>query len=194
MRMIRPLARLLLILTLALGGCRVLGSASPRSQQGGGLVCAVYFSPHGGCTEHVVQAIQAARTSILVQAYSFTSQPITRVLIDASRRGVKVDVILDKSQEHERRSTAPWLASSGVPVEVDAAHAIAHDKVMVIDGQTVLTGSFNFTEAAEERNAENVLVVRDPALAAQYAANWRAHRAHAMSYPERRDADQRTTR
>ena len=141
-----------------------------------------------------MQAIRAAHSSILVQAYSFTSQPITRALIDASRRGVKVDVILDKSQERERHSTAEWLARSGVPVEVDAVHAIAHNKVMVIDGETVLTGSFNFTTAAEERNAENLLLVQDPALAARYAANWQAHRVHATPYAERREETQRSTR
>jgi len=190
----RLLARLGLAVLLVLTGCRGLGSNRSGSGNDQGPVCAVYFSPHGGCTEHVVQAIRSARTSIFVQAYSFTSQPITHALIDAYRRGVKVDVILDKSQEHERHSTAEWLARSGVPVEVDAVHAIAHNKVMVIDGQTVLTGSFNFTEAAEQRNAENLLVVQDPTLAAQYAANWQAHRVHATPYAGPRGETRQPTR
>jgi len=65
---------------------------------------------------------------------------------------------------------------------IDGVHAIAHNKVMIIDGQTVITGSFNFTTAAERQNAENLLVVRDHALAARYAENWRAHAEHSTPY------------
>ena len=65
---------------------------------------------------------------------------------------------------------------------IDANHAIAHNKVIVIDGETVVTGSFNFTKAAQEKNAENVLIIRDPAVAAQYAQNWETHRQHSQPY------------
>lgn len=61
-----------------------------------------------------------------------------------------------------------------MPVLIDAKHAIAHNKVIVIDGETVLTGSFNFTKAAQDKNAENLLILHDRKLAAQYAENWRA--------------------
>ena len=56
---------------------------------------------------------------------------------------------------------------------------------MVIDGETVITGSFNFTKAAEESNAENLLVIQDPVLAAKYLANWSAHAEHSESYAGR---------
>jgi phosphatidylserine/phosphatidylglycerophosphate/cardiolipin synthase-like enzyme len=61
-------------------------------------------------------------------------------------------------------------------------YAIAHNKVIVIDSETVLTGSFNFTKAAQEKNAENLLIIRDPALAAQYTQNWDTHRQHSQPY------------
>jgi len=77
------------------------------------------------------------------------------------------------------------LANQGVPTMIDANHAIAHHKVIVIDGETVLTGSFNFTKAAQEKNAENLLIIRDPALAAQYTANWQAHAQHSQPYAGR---------
>jgi phosphatidylserine/phosphatidylglycerophosphate/cardiolipin synthase-like enzyme len=67
-----------------------------------------------------------------------------------------VQVILDKSQRTEKYSSADFLANQGVPTMIDAHHAIAHNKVIVIDGETVLTGSFNFTKAAQEKNAEHV--------------------------------------
>jgi phosphatidylserine/phosphatidylglycerophosphate/cardiolipin synthase-like enzyme len=143
----------------------------------------VYFSPHGGCQQAVVAAIATARKSILVQAYSFTSAPIAAALKEAHDRGVDVRVILDKSQRTEHYSGLTFLVHAGVPVWVDSAHAIAHNKVMVIDGETVITGSFNFTKAAEEKNSENLLVLKDANLALLYAENWESHRHHSEAQP-----------
>jgi phosphatidylserine/phosphatidylglycerophosphate/cardiolipin synthase-like enzyme len=142
----------------------------------------ICFSPHGGCTEAVVSEIDHARTSILVQAYSFTSVPIAKALVDAHHRGVQVHAILDHSQRSEKYTEADFLVHAGIPTLIDAKHAIAHNKVMVIDGQVVLTGSFNFTKAAEESNAENLLIIRDEAIAAKYTANWQQHAAHSEPY------------
>jgi phosphatidylserine/phosphatidylglycerophosphate/cardiolipin synthase-like enzyme len=142
------------------------------------LVC---FSPppQGGCdpTETVVQQIGAARKTILVQAYALTSREIATALVDAKHRAVDVRVIVDRSQLREDRSDAfavQRLTSSGVPVWVDSISGIAHNKVMVIDGAIVITGSFNFTWSAEHKNAENLLVIRDPSVASQYEQNWNA--------------------
>jgi phosphatidylserine/phosphatidylglycerophosphate/cardiolipin synthase-like enzyme len=144
----------------------------------------VYFSPHGGCTEAVVREIGAARSTVYVQAYSFTSAPIAQALADAEARGVQVEVILDKSNRTARYSGADFLIHHGIPTHIDAAHAIAHNKVMIIDGQVVLTGSFNFTKAAEGHNAENLLVLRNPALAAEYLRNWKIHALHSPFYQQ----------
>jgi len=149
---------------------------------GGMQVC---FSPPlpQGCdpTQTIVQAINAANQQVLVQAYSFTAAPIAKSIVDAKRRGLDVRVILDKSNLREGYSAATFLEHAGVPVFIDSAHAIAHNKVMVIDGQTVITGSFNFTKAAEERNAENLVVLRDPTVASQYVQNWNLHAAHSQA-------------
>lgn len=142
----------------------------------------VYFSPRGGATEAVVKALQRATNTIFVQAYSFTSAPIARALVDAQHRGCKVQVILDKSQRTEKYSEADFLVNEGVPTRIDAQHAIAHNKVMILDGSIVLTGSFNFTRAAEEHNAENLLIINDPVLAKQYRENWEAHALHAEPF------------
>jgi phosphatidylserine/phosphatidylglycerophosphate/cardiolipin synthase-like enzyme len=94
-----------------------------------------------------------------------------------------IEVILDKSQWTEKYSGATYLANHKIPVLIDDKHAIAHNKVMIIDGNTVITGSFNFTKAAEEKNAENVIVLKDnPALAQRYAQNWRTHAKHSVAY------------
>ena len=142
----------------------------------------VYFSPRGGCTKAITDAIGQAKQSIFVQAYSFTSYPIAQALIDAEKRGLKVEAILDKGQLHEKKTKLGLLAKGGIPVRLDGVHAIAHNKVMVVDGKTVITGSFNFTNAAEERNAENLLIVDDAVLAAQYTSNWQIHQKHSEPY------------
>jgi phosphatidylserine/phosphatidylglycerophosphate/cardiolipin synthase-like enzyme len=142
----------------------------------------VFFSPNGGCTDAVVENLQKATNAVYVQAYSFTSVPIAKALVNARQRGVKVEVILDKSQRTEQYSSAKFLLDYAVPTWIDAKHAIAHNKIMVIDGSTVLTGSFNFTKAAEESNAENLLVIHDQKLAGRYLTNWQDHQKHSEVY------------
>jgi phosphatidylserine/phosphatidylglycerophosphate/cardiolipin synthase-like enzyme len=145
----------------------------------------VYFSPHGGCTEAIIAKIDNARSEILIQAYSFTSAPIAKALVQAHKRGVKVEAILDKSQRTEKYTSATFLANSGIPTFIDARHAIAHNKVMIIDGETVITGSFNFTKAAEEKNAENLLIIKSRELASIYIDNWKRHKEHSEVYKAR---------
>ena len=145
----------------------------------------VYFSPKGGCTEAIVNEISHAKSEIYVQAYSFTSAPIAKALVDAYKRGIKVEAILDKSQKKERYTSATFLANSGIPTYIDSKHAIAHNKIMVIDKETVITGSFNFTKAAEEKNAENLLILKNKEMASQYLMNWSKHKNHSDSYSGR---------
>jgi phosphatidylserine/phosphatidylglycerophosphate/cardiolipin synthase-like enzyme len=131
----------------------------------------VYFSPNGGCTDAIARELDKAQSTVLVQAYSFTSYKIAKGLLDAHKRGVKVEIILDKSQKSDQYSSADFLANSGMSVKIDSEHAIAHNKVMVINGVTVITGSFNFTKPAEENNAENLLMIHDKKLAERYTKN-----------------------
>jgi phosphatidylserine/phosphatidylglycerophosphate/cardiolipin synthase-like enzyme len=146
----------------------------------------VYFSPCGGATEAIVREIDQAKREILVQAYSFTSPQIAQALVQAWKRGVKVEAVLDKSQRKERYTGATFLNNAGVPVMIDAKHAIAHNKIMVIDRETLITGSFNFTKAAEEKNAENLLVIKgNKPLVNRYLENYRGHKGHAEPYERR---------
>lgn len=117
----------------------------------------VCFTPDQDCTGELVQSIDNAKQSILVQAYSFTSKPIAEALVGAKRHGVDVKVILDESQIKERNSVLSYLVSQQIPIWIDYRVAIAHNKVMIFDGQSVATGSFNFTRGAQ-RNAENLLI------------------------------------
>ncbi len=146
---------------------------------------AVYFSPKGDCTEAIVNEISHAKSEIYVQAYSFTSAPIAKALVDAHKRGIKVEVILDKSQRKERYTSATFLANGGIPTYIDSVHAIAHNKIIVIDKETVITGSFNFTKSAEEKNAENLLILQSKELASKYLMNWTKHKSHSEPYSGR---------
>ena len=162
-------------------------SPLPASPQEKPVTCnwEVYFSPKGGCTDAITKELDKAKSTILVQAYSFTSASIAKALLNAHKRGVKVEVILDKSQRTQQYSSATFLYNSGIPTKIDAKHAIAHNKVMIIDGETVITGSFNFTKAAEESNAENLLVIHDKKLAERYVKNWQEHAQHSEIYAGR---------
>ncbi len=142
----------------------------------------VYFSPDGGGTTAIVKAIENAKSEILVQAYSFTSAPIAKALVDAHKRGVHIEIILDKSNNTAKYSAADFTAHAGIPTYIDAQHAIAHNKIMIIDRETVITGSFNFTKAAEEKNAENLIIIKSKALAKTYADNWNRHEGHSEVY------------
>jgi phosphatidylserine/phosphatidylglycerophosphate/cardiolipin synthase-like enzyme len=145
----------------------------------------VYFSPNGGCADAIIKEITHAKSEILIQAYSFTSAPIAKALVGAHKRGVKVEAVLDKSQRSEKYTSASFLANSGIPTFIDAHHAIAHNKIMIIDKSTVITGSFNFTKAAEEKNAENLLIIKSEELAGIYIDNWNKHRQHSEVYEAR---------
>lgn len=142
----------------------------------------VCFTPFGDCTDLITKTISKAKKSILVQAYYFTSDPIADALIDAHERGVDVEVLLDKSQPRAKYSVISYLYDNGVPTFVDDKHAIAHNKIMIIDGETVITGSFNFTNAAEEKNAENLVIIDSKDLARIYADNFRVHKNHSVIY------------
>ena len=142
----------------------------------------VCFSPGGGCTEAIAKEISLAKEEILVQAYSFTSATIAKALVDAHKRGVHVEVILDKSQRSHNYSSADFMNNADIPSYIDSVHAIAHNKIMVIDKRVVITGSFNFTKAAEDKNAENLLIIRSRSLAKLYLDNWKMHKEHSQEY------------
>ena len=139
------------------------------------------FVPQRACVGAIAGAIDAARRTVRVQAYGFTSAPILAALLRAKARGVDVRLLLDKVNDwggrQETRSGAGAAEAAGIPVAIDDRPAIAHSKVIVIDGRLVIGGSYNYTASAERRNAENVLFIESPAVAGWFAANWRARQA-----------------
>jgi phosphatidylserine/phosphatidylglycerophosphate/cardiolipin synthase-like enzyme len=145
---------------------------------------AVYFSPNGGAAHAILKSIRRAQETILVQAYLLHSTRLAEALVRARQRGVQVHVILDaKAQPHDPPVPAvARLLGAGVTVSFDEWHESAHDKVMILDGATVITGSYNWTLAAEHDNGENLLVIKDRRLAGAYTENWRRHADHSIPY------------
>ncbi|MBA2660520.1 MAG: phospholipase D family protein [Nitrosospira sp.] len=148
----------------------------------------VAFTPGDDAGKLIADAINSAQRQVLVQAFSFTHRKIADALISAKQRGVDVKVVADKEQSHRiPTSVIARIAAGGVPVFIDSAHNSAHNKVMVIDAGSpeaaLITGSFNFTQAAQHKNSENVLVIRgNKALTDLYLKNWRQHYEHSEPY------------
>lgn len=153
---------------------------------GRALATEVYFSPNGGAQAALVQEVGQARSEIRVMSYQMTSKHVEEALVAAQARGVDVRVIVDRSQRRATASGAQYCCAyklaAAVPTQLDAKHPIQHNKVIVIDRQTVITGSFNFSNAAEKANAENMLVLRDAALAQKYLDNWKLHSTHSEAF------------
>lgn len=152
----------------------------------------IAFSPEDDAGEIVVQAIRGAKKQVLVQAFSFTHRKIAEALIEAKRQGVDVQFIADKEQiQRMERGLVPQIAAGGVPTFIDDTHDSAHNKIMIMDAGTpqaaVITGSFNFTHAAQHKNAENLLLFRgNPQLTQAYLGNWQRHRAHSRPFEAHR--------
>jgi phosphatidylserine/phosphatidylglycerophosphate/cardiolipin synthase-like enzyme len=146
------------------------------------------FTPGDDAGKLITDAIDTAQRQVLVQAFSFTHRKIAEALVVARRRGVDVKVISDKNQIHRiPTSLISKIAAEGVPVFTDSDHDSAHNKVIVIDAgspnATLITGSFNFTHAAQYKNAENVLLIKgNGALADLYRKNWQHHYEHSLPY------------
>ena len=164
---------------LALSGC-VAGGAGTGQVQAGVSVC---FLPGENCFDRVAGEIDTAETSVLVEEYSLTNRRVIAALVAAKARGVGVQAVLDRATLRQKadggagRTGPEILAAAGIPVWIDDTVAIAHGKVLVIDERIVVGGSANLSRGAESRNAENVLTVDSPEIAARFTANWNARRA-----------------
>ncbi len=141
----------------------------------------VFFSPQGGAQQAVVEAVDHAQKQVLMQAYLFSNKAITEALIRAYKRGVDVRIIIDQKMLAKKRTTVPMLYENSVPTYIDTTHRTAHDKIIIIDSDIVITGSFNFVEAAEQSNGENLLVLRSAGLNQAYRKNWEKHFGHSQT-------------
>jgi phosphatidylserine/phosphatidylglycerophosphate/cardiolipin synthase-like enzyme len=139
---------------------------------------AVCFSPQGGCASKITAEIARAKKSVRIAGYVFTSRTIAKALVAAKEKKLEVEVVVDDTNKADSRSATAFLKENGVPVYFDSKHAIFHNKVIIIDGKRILTGSYNWTASAELKNAENVLFLTNTKLAAEYEKDFQKHKEH----------------
>lgn len=133
----------------------------------------VAFSPKQGATKLIINTIKNSEKSIFVAAYSFTSKPIADALVEAYQNGIDVKIVLDKSQRTAKYSAFLEVKNLGIPIRINSKYAIMHNKFMIVDGKILQTGSFNYSQAAENNNAENVLIISDNTkVVKQYTQKW----------------------
>lgn len=132
----------------------------------------ICFTPGQRCDIRIINAIDHAQRTIYVQAYQLTSWPIRDALVDAKARGVKIEIILDKSQNKGKYPASIFFRNMQIQVWIDKKVAIAHNKVMIIDDELVITGSYNYSKSAQERNAENVVFIKSKDIANEYLLNF----------------------
>lgn len=137
----------------------------------------VGFSPEGSARELVLSVINSSSKSIRMMAYSFTAPDIAKALVRAKERGVDVKIVVDEKGNRGRSSIAAmnYIVNHNIPLRTNSTYAIMHDKLIVSDGETVETGSFNFTSSAERRNSENAAVIWNmPQFAKMYLDHWQS--------------------
>jgi phosphatidylserine/phosphatidylglycerophosphate/cardiolipin synthase-like enzyme len=138
------------------------------------------FTPRGGCIDTVVRELRAARREVLLSGSTCSSPAIAEALVKAKLRGLRVDIVLDPSSEKDPQSDLPFLVQEGIAPLLDGTHSPAHHQAVLIDGRTLLTGSFSFTDEAEAEGAESLLVIRGhPELVKAYRQQLEAQRAGA---------------
>lgn len=128
----------------------------------------VLFSPDDGVARRIIDLLSGAQHTIEFLAFSFTSDPIGEVLLERSRAGVSVRGVVDAGQVSAAGAEFAGLRGAGLDVRLDGNEGYMHHKVLIVDGQVVLLGSYNFTRSAEEYNDEAVLIVHDPEVAGQF--------------------------
>ena len=142
------------------------------------------FNPRGGCADAVAGEIDKARSDVFIQAYSLTSKPIADAVVKAKEAGLNVEILLDRSYGYAQNSASYFAQLKGIPTYMDAKHTVAHNNIIIIDGETVITGSFTFTSEAEEKNAENLVIINAPRLAGSYLENWNLHKSHSEEFKQ----------
>lgn len=127
-----------------------------------------YFTPPHGIAAHISAQLATAKTTIHIVMYEFDSQPLSLSLELAAGRGVAVELVLDRTEAHASRNIVAGLKQAGVKLYSDSKHDRTHSKYVIGDSGWVITGSYNWTNDAELRNAENIVVIDDAVLAAAY--------------------------
>ena len=127
-----------------------------------------YFSPGDDCENAIVSSIKNANHSVKICVFTISENVITNEIIAAKKRGVSVTIITDNDKLNDKGSDIRWLADEGVRIRIDQSSSHMHHKFCIVDKEILLTGSYNWTKSAADRNQENLLVTEDPKMVKAY--------------------------
>ncbi|WMC18856.1 MAG: phospholipase D family protein [Enterobacteriaceae bacterium PSpicST2] len=121
----------------------------------------VGFSPGDTAKNIILKSINNSKTSIDIAAYSFTNKIIAKLLIKAYNRGVKIRIVADKKSNTGKYTIVKYLKKHNIKIKLNNKYLIMHNKFMIIDNNSIETGSFNYTKNAIYKNAENVILIKN---------------------------------
>lgn len=127
-----------------------------------------YFSPGDDCENAIVSFIRNAKHSIKICVFTISENVISEEIIAAKKKGVAVTIITDNDKINDKGSDIRWLADEGIRIRIDEASSHMHHKFCIVDKKILLTGSYNWTKSAADRNQENLLVTEDPKMVKAY--------------------------
>ena len=147
--------------------------AYPKIALGDGTEVVTYFSPGGDTISPLVKEIKSAEQSIHFMAFSFTHDALGNAMRDRFKSGIDVRGVFEERQANNEYSEYKAMKKAGLSVVLDKNRGAMHHKVIVIDRETVITGSYNFSKNAEKRNNENLLIIKgNSEIAAAYLAEF----------------------
>jgi len=167
----RNISTSIFLFIAVIAGClfaEEIGAPAPAKIHKSGNI-SICFSPNGNCVNEILELIQSSKKTIDAAIFSFTSLELSRALVEAKNRGVKIRVISDNAQADDKYSKYQYLKDSGIPARIDGSKGSMHDKFAVIDNKILITGSYNWSQSAETRNFENVVVIEDEKIAKIFA-------------------------
>jgi phosphatidylserine/phosphatidylglycerophosphate/cardiolipin synthase-like enzyme len=133
----------------------------------------ILFAPEDLVADRIIDLLLNSNQRVDMLAYSFTLDSLAETLVSVSQRGVTIRGVMDEGQVYDNIGTEyDRMRQAGLDFRLDGALAAMHNKVIIIDANIVILGSFNFTRSADERNDENVLIIYDPEIAALYEAEF----------------------
>lgn len=153
------------------GAQRKPGGTTPKLTIGG-VAVESYFAPEDKVVEKIVPRLHAAAKTIDFMAFSFTDDDLGAAVLDRAKAGVQVRGVFENTGSETQYSEFGKMKKAGLDVWQDGNPYLMHHKVFIIDGKTVVLGSFNFSQNAETENDENLLIIDDPALAQQFTAEF----------------------
>ncbi|MEZ9526120.1 phospholipase D-like domain-containing protein [Enterovibrio norvegicus] len=148
-------------------------------------IASSWFSPGRTCAAGITEQLKLARHSIDICVFTIADNDLTKQILDAHKRGIKVRIVTDNDKMNDRGSDVEYLAEQGVAVKIDTTQYHMHHKFAIFDEQRLLNGSFNWTRSASKYNQEDITLTDDrrfvSAFSRQFETLWQKFPCHKPS-------------